>query len=310
MCWRMDFVLNAKIDADVLKLERPTIRADKFRELARLDWSIMDMFYYYVEAVDLDGNRELWSPTFVGFLWEYWQRSQLGQHVGISENGLKKLAQDEYLVGLKATMGLQGGLFRRKAVEWPKPIWKPPYVKVDPKVFHILDQPHLPPIPRRMPGSVPYKDGPLEEALASRFEGTEGWDSMVGTSDRLQAAARSMLRSDKLVAETARLRAEAARLKAVELEQYYVEHPEERPPDPDDSDRSERSYHSHHSDFDRTQVKPKQQTQVKAPKKQISGMSSGEEDSEDGAPRAKAKAKGKAKKKQFESAKAKKMASR
>jgi len=202
VCWRIDFARQALDDANLLGLERPMIAADKFRELARKDWDILQMFYYHVEAVDLDGHRELWSPTFVGFLWEYWQRSKLGPHVCISEEDLEARAQSEGLSGLvgglaRANSEHEGGLFQRKTVKWPKPVYKPPSLKVPSKFYKYVDQPDLPPLPGRFQTNLFYEDSAVEESLSQALRGTEGWDAMIGTSDRLQAAARSVLRSEK-----------------------------------------------------------------------------------------------------------------
>lgn len=197
VCWRGDFVKEAVTDANLLGMERPTIASETMRECARRDWNVIDQFYWYVEAVDLDGNRELWSPTFVGYLWEYWQRSDLGNLVCLSEVELEAKAQKQGLRGLLPE-GLSNGLFLRKPVEWPKPVWKPPQMKVPPEVFHILDQPDLPPFPGRFPHRLFFQDGPLEKQLAKQLQGTEAWDALVGTSDRLQAAGRAVLRSEKL----------------------------------------------------------------------------------------------------------------
>jgi len=192
----------------LLKLERPHITADKMRELARKDWDVLDLFYWHVETVDLDGNRELWSPTFVGFVWEYWQRSGFGDHVRQSEINLEGLASSENCEGLIPD-GLSGGLFPRKAVEWPKPHWKKPTLTIPADIFHIDSQPELPPLPRRFQHNLPYKEGPLEHSLAKALDGTEAWDAMLGTSDRLQGAARSMLRQESRAAAIVRIGVEA-----------------------------------------------------------------------------------------------------
>jgi len=230
-CWRADFVKEARYDADLLGLERPTMPAEAVRNLARKDWGIIDQFYWHVEAVDLDGNRELWSPTFVGYLWEYFQRSMAGDLVNLSEGQLEAKAQSERLKGLQPD-GLSGGLFQRKPVVWPKPIWKPPYFKVPQEVFHIVEQPVLPPVPRRFQHNLVYKDGPLERSLQRRLQGSEAMDAMLGTSDRLQAAGRSILRSEKIDAALEERRAAAAARKAeadaaARAEQEEIERKEE-----------------------------------------------------------------------------------
>lgn len=208
ICWRADFAKEARTDANLLGLERPTMAAEQVRELARKDWGALDMFYWHVEVVDLDGNRELWSPTFIGFIWEYWKRSMLADHVALYEDQLEAQAKRE---GLKDLLpeGLSDGLFPRKPVEWPKPIWKPPYVNVPSDVFHIIDRPALPPIPSRFQHHLFYKDGPLEKKLTKALVGSEGLDSMLGTSDRLQAAARAMLRSEAIQTAKDKIWAEA-----------------------------------------------------------------------------------------------------
>jgi hypothetical protein len=213
-CWRADLVQQARFDADQLGLERATIEAEHVRELSRKDWSVIDKFYWYVEAVDLDGIRYLWSPTFVGFLWEYWQRSNLGKSVMMPEIDLEIAAQNERLRGLHE-LGLQDGLFPRKPVNWARPIWKPPHVDVPGKVFHILEKPDLPPLPRRFPHRLFYKDGQLERTLAANLEGTEAWDAMLGTSDRLQGAARSILSAQAFSDKKLRLKADARDQQAV-----------------------------------------------------------------------------------------------
>jgi len=218
MCWREDFVDEARTDANLLGLERPTIPADKMRELARLDWENINKFYWYVEAVNLDGDRELWSPCFVGYLWEYWKRSQFGDHVAMAEAQLEAQAKSEGLRGLMPT-GLSEGLFMRKPVDWPKPIWKPPYLKIKPEVFHIVDKPDLPPLPRRFQNNLFYKNTELERNLERNLRGTEAWDAMVGTSDRLQAAGRRVLQGEKFAAALAIKKAEAQARREFEEEE-------------------------------------------------------------------------------------------
>merc|ERR1712232_1438219 len=123
LCWRADFVHVAREDANLVGLERPTIAAEALRELARKDWDNIERFYWHLEAVDLDGNRELWSPTFVGYLWEYWQRSKMADDVFahdvcMSESELMEEARTEIREqGLE--LDLSRGLFLRKPVEWP-----------------------------------------------------------------------------------------------------------------------------------------------------------------------------------------------
>lgn len=213
VCWRIDFVRQARDDANLLGLERPTIAADKFRELARKDWEVLQMFYYHVEAVDLDGHRELWSPTFVGFLWEYWQRSKLGPHVCVPEEDLEARAKSEGLSGLvgglaRANSEHEGGLFQRKTVKWPRPVYKPPSMKVPSNFYKYVDQPALPPLPARFQTNLCYEDSSVEETLSEALRNSEGWDAMIGTSDRLQAAARSVLRSEKFANATQQFKAD------------------------------------------------------------------------------------------------------
>jgi len=207
VCWRADFVSQALTDATTLGLERPTIAAEKLRELARKDWQMIDLFYWYVEAVDLDGNRELWSPTFVGYLWEYWQRSFFGDAVRMSEAALEDLAASERYAGLEP-LGITEGLFPRKPVEWPKKIWRPPVMKVPEALFKRIEQPGLPPLPLRFQHNLVCKDGQLERNIATNLDGSEAWDAMLGTSSRLQAAARAALRNEKVEAALQEERAE------------------------------------------------------------------------------------------------------
>merc|ERR1712100_590072 len=159
---------------------------------------VLQLFYWHVEAVDLDGERELWSPTFVGYLWEYWQRSQLGAHVCMSEADLEQKANEELSAGGEGTLpgGLTKGLFPRRPVEWVKPVYKPPSLKLPKSAYRYLDKPEMPPLPARFQHHLFYQDTELEENLAEHLEGTEAWDAMLGTSDRLQAAARSVLQQE------------------------------------------------------------------------------------------------------------------
>lgn len=179
------------------------------------------MFYWHVEAVDLDGNRELWSPTFVGFLWEYWQRSHFGDHVCMPEKDLLAQAEAEGFKGLPC--GVSKELFARKPVEWPKPVYKPPRFAVPSEFHKHMERPDLPPLPARFPHRLIYKENcPLETGLARNLDGTEAWDAMLGASNRLQAAARNVLHSEKLGA--AAERALASRHEAKDVTRRKSEH--------------------------------------------------------------------------------------
>lgn len=123
----------------------------------------------------------------------------------LSEAELEAAANAEDMQGLPTRLRAvderhEDGLFQRKKVDWPKPVYKPPKLKVPKAFYKFVEQPNLPPLPTRFQHNLFYEDTPLETGLTSHLEGTEALDAMLGTSDRLQSAARSVLRAEKFAA--------------------------------------------------------------------------------------------------------------
>lgn len=193
VCWSAPFVEEARMAAEALGLERPVVTQLQAKRATQVYPDNWKHFRWHLPVVDLVGEMQLWSPSFIWFIGEHWTRSGRRDYVRLPEDEfMAEAAKDGHNIAELFPRGaswLEEFKERAERLQAPWVAPKPTLVPV-PLAARSVEPPELPSLPLSLQVPNPYKADAVEQRLQETMAGVEGWDAWVGKS-AFKAAAKA-----------------------------------------------------------------------------------------------------------------------